>query len=451
MTAPHARWVANVSEYPAREPAAVHRPSTVSDVAGLVAGRPAGSPRLRTVSTGRNWGLGSAATGDEDVCVADLSGLTGIRHIDTELGFAVIEAGVTQAILSEALAETPWYLNCTASSAHTSVLGNIMDRGVGIRHQRTEDLLGLEVVLGDGEVSSIGWWPGKRGKAPNRYGVGPSMLQVFTQANFAIATAAVVQLQPRPEHRAILTFTVDESRYADLLLELRDLVRQQFVSGVVKVYDPVSTDLYGGSKAQVTSHLAVEGTRAVVAAKRAEIESRLGELGATFAERASVEADSLAHAVTNLYGGDVSRSEDIVRAALSAPTKRADAEGTGWIFSLPFVPFTVHDVTQARKIVLDVADQHGLSIGTTVNVLSHNVIDLVVAISFDRRTQSERAHRALEALTDRFVDAGYHPYRLDISRNRSDTVTADAEAALLADLHRVIDPHGVFAPSRYTR
>src|SRR5690606_23934447 len=112
-------------------------------------------------------------------------------------------------------------------------------------------------------------------------------------------------------------------------------------SGVVKIYDPVSNDLYGGSEPQVTAHLAVEGTRAVAVAKRDEVVARMRELDATLIDPRAVATDSLAHAVTNLYRGDVSRSEDIVLAALSASTERADAEGGGWIFSLPFVPFTV--------------------------------------------------------------------------------------------------------------
>ncbi|GGU44204.1 hypothetical protein [Lentzea flava] len=50
-------------------------------------------------------------------------------------------------------------LNVTVSAAETSVLGNALDRGSSLRHQRVHDLLGLEVVLPGGELVHVGWWP----------------------------------------------------------------------------------------------------------------------------------------------------------------------------------------------------------------------------------------------------------------------------------------------------
>lgn len=451
MESKQSEWVRNVSGFVAANPVVVHSPTSLKEIVSLVESRLSAATRLRVVSSGRNWGLGSASSPD-DCELLELSGMDAIRSINDELGYAVIEPGVSQAELSMALKGTQWYLNCTASSADTSVLGNIMDRGVGIRHQRTDDLLGLEVVLGDGRAGTIGWWPEGRGGAPNRYGLGPSMLHAFTQANFGIATAAVVQLQPRPEVHEVLTSTIDEVWYADLLTELRSIARQQLSSGVIKVYDPVSTDLYGGQDAVVTTHIGIEGTEGVVRAKREAITQRLQQIGATINTAASVVSDPLSGAVTNLYHGDVSRSEDIVHSALGVSTVDADREGKGWIFSLPFIPFTVADVSNARRIVSSVARRTGLSIGTTVNVLTHDVVDLVIAIRFDRQSQGSAAQAALDSLTSELIAAGYFPYRLDTARNRSDVITSDdIEADLIQRLHAAFDPHGSFASSRYTQ
>lgn len=452
VQARQSEWSRNVSEYPSEPPSAVYAAHRIEDVVELIESRPAEAPKLRSTSTGRNWGLGSASWADQETAVIDLSGMDKIRHLNTELGFAILEPGVTQAALSEALLETSWFLNCTASSADTSVLGNMMDRGVGIRHQRTLDLLGLEVVLGDGQIGTIGWWPGSRGEAPNRLGLGPSLLHVFTQANFGVATAAVVQLQPRPESHEVLTTVIEDSRFWDLLTEIRAMTRQGLLSGVTKVYDPVSTDLYGGRTSTVTTHMGIEGTLDVARAKRTEVVARLRRIGATVEEPERISNDPLAGAVVDLYQGDVSRSEDIIESALGVSTPRADQEGKGWIFSLPFIPFTPDDVMRARQIVADVAHGSGLSIGTTTNVLAHNVVDLVIAIRFARSRQSAAARKALDSLTLRLTQAGYQPYRLDTTRTRSDvTGTGDLEADLIGQLHQVLDPGGVFAPSRYTK
>ncbi|MEC4156513.1 FAD-binding protein, partial [Escherichia coli] len=83
-----------------------------------------------------------------------------VRKIDTDQGWAIIEPGVTQGELSELLIGTQKMLNITASSAHSSFLGNALDRGVGLRHQRTEDLVGIEVLLPTGKIIRVGWWPG---------------------------------------------------------------------------------------------------------------------------------------------------------------------------------------------------------------------------------------------------------------------------------------------------
>jgi 4-cresol dehydrogenase (hydroxylating) len=98
---------------------------------------------LYPISTGRNWGLGSSQPVRDGCILVDLGGLKRIRAIDLELGYAVVEAGVTQLDLQEALAGTPFMVNVTGTCAKTSLLGNALERGVGNHRHRTEDLVGL--------------------------------------------------------------------------------------------------------------------------------------------------------------------------------------------------------------------------------------------------------------------------------------------------------------------
>ncbi|MCP2178824.1 4-cresol dehydrogenase (hydroxylating) [Prauserella alba] len=410
-----------------------------------------GAGGFRVISSGFNWGLGSASGPTPGQHLVDLSGLDTIRTVDAERGYAIVEAGVTQAQLCDALASSGRFLNCTASSPDTSVLGNMMDRGVGLRHQRTEDLLGLEIVTASADLGTVGWWPPDSGLAPNRYGLGPSSVQLFPQATFGIATAAVVRLLPTPETTNVVTFTAAEDTYDALIEVLRGAVRDRLSDAVIKVYDAGSSDIYGGH-ATVTGHICLDGSADVVSAKRADLAGRLAPIGAWVLPEAEFAGDPLADAVARLYRGDVSRSEAIVQASLGRPTREADAAGRGWLFVLPFVPFTAADLSNARGIVHDVGVEHGVEVGTTVNVLGHDVVDLVIAIRFDRASPAatRAAHRASDELHRALVDAGYPPYRLDTAHQRSDVAPGtDLNAVVAARLKDALDPTGRFGPSRY--
>lgn len=446
--------VSNLSELPAAEAVEVFRPGCRDDVASIVRGFASRSPgvTLRAISSGRNWGLGSGSTPSPETAVVDLSGLRVIRLIDSERGLAVVEAGVTQAQLVEALRGSGRFLNCTASSPETSVLGNMMDRGVGLRRQRTEDLLGLEVVTADGEVNTVGWWPGRHGLAPNRYGLGPSSLSLFPQSNMAIATAAVVKLLPTPEATSVITFAADDERYGEIVEVLRTTLRDDLTRAVVKLYDRGSSSIYGAGDATLLGHVCVDGAHDVVETKRKVVLKRLAGVGAFPLSGDDLDRDPLTRAIRALYRGDVSYSEDVIRATLGTSSDHADIDGRGWIFILPFVPFTGHHLQSVLGLVRDVASRTAIEVGTTMNALDGDTVDLVIAIRFDRASASatDEAHRALDELFSDLVLHGFSPYRLDTSHSRSDVLPADGlESRIAHGIKTSLDPQELFGSTRY--
>jgi len=448
------RLRSNLSELPAAAPVEVFRPGCREEVASIVRGFAGRNPgvTLRAISSGRNWGLGSGSSPSPDTAVMDLSGLRGVRAIDPERGFAVVEAGVTQTRLVEALRGSGRFLNCTASSPETSVLGNMMDRGVGLRRQRTEDLLGLEVVTANGDVDTVGWWPNRHGLAPNRYGLGPSSLGLFPQSNLAIATAAVVKLLATPEETSVVTFAADDERYSEVVDVLRTLVRDDLTRAVVKLYDRGSSSIYGAGDATLLGHVCVDGAREVVETKSELVRQRLAGGGARPLSGDDLDRDPLTRAIRALYRGDVSHSEDVIRATLGTSSDDADTDGRGWIFILPFVPFTGHDLQTALRLVRGVAARTGTEVGTTMNALDSDTVDLVIAIRFDRRsvTAVGEAHRALDELFADLVEHGFSPYRLDTSHARSDVLSADGlESRVAHGVKAALDPHQLFGSTRY--
>ncbi|MFF9315372.1 FAD-binding oxidoreductase [Streptomyces sp. NPDC014748] len=451
---------ANVSMFSPRDVYGVVRPRTVEDVRAVVRAFAAaeGGPRLQALSTGRNWGLGSREPARDGVVTLELQGLDAVRDLDVEGGWAIIEPGVTQLRLAELLAGTDRMLNVTASSGHTSVLGNIVDRGVGLRRQRTLDLAGLEVVLPDGQLVRVGWWPhGDRAGAVNPQGLGPSPLSLFTQSDLGIVTAGVVRLLPRPEAQRVLRLGFGRDRLPQAIDELRRWTAQGLVSGVLKVYDTVSTRSYGGLGDAYVAHVCVDGTERSVAAVTEVIEEEAARSGLfTPAQRSDEQPaapdDLVARAVERLYAGDPSRNETMLRSAVGQEADQVDAKGGGWLFFLPLVPFTGRAVARSQELLAQVHEETGVQAGSTINALDPDVIDLVVSFRFPRtEADAARAHRALDRTYELFAEAGFHPYRLDSDHHRwVDRLSVDPAArALVRRLKQTLDPRQVIAPGRY--
>ena len=58
---------------------------------------------IHPISTGRNWGYGSALPPSQDMVILDLSALQRILHMDAQLGVVTLEPGMTQGMLAEFL------------------------------------------------------------------------------------------------------------------------------------------------------------------------------------------------------------------------------------------------------------------------------------------------------------------------------------------------------------
>ncbi|MGW1839172.1 FAD-binding oxidoreductase [Streptomyces sp. NPDC002067] len=453
----------NVSMFRPRDIHGVLRPGSVDEVRDVVrafAAEPdtAGRPRLHAVSTGRNWGLGSREPARDGAVTLELNRLAEIRELNTDEGWAVIEPGVTQLRLAELLRDTGRMLNVTASSGHTSVLGNMLDRGVGLRRQRTADLAGLEVVLPDGELIRVGWWPDASvTTCVNPQGLGPSPLALFTQSDLGIVTAAVIRLLPRPEAQRVVRLSFPREALAPAVDELRRWSAQGLVRGVLKIYDTVSADSYGGVPGSYQAHICVDGTARAVEAMTRTIEAEAAACGLFTGWVRSDEHpagdDVVARVVESAYAGDPSHNEEMLRSAVGQDADRVDAAGGGWIFFLPLVPFTGAAITHARELLDQVQAETGTAAGCTVNALDSDVIDLVVSLRFPRtEADAARAHRALDRIHTLFTEAGFLPYRLDADHHDwLDRLSPDDGArAFVRRLKKSVDPHGVIAPGRYS-
>ena len=144
----------------AHAPVAALLPRTRDEVVALVRIAGAHGVPLYPISRGRNWGYGDRCPVGPGQVLVDLGGLDRVLEVNDELGYAVIEPGVTQGKLLAHLRDTGsgLWLDATGSGLEASVLGNSIERGFGhtpygdhFAHTAT-----FEVVLADGSVVQTG-------------------------------------------------------------------------------------------------------------------------------------------------------------------------------------------------------------------------------------------------------------------------------------------------------
>ncbi|WP_229904400.1 FAD-binding oxidoreductase [Lentzea cavernae] len=406
----------------------VLRPASADEVVEIVR---SGRRPLHPVSTGRNWGLGSGLPVDDGAAVLDLSRLDRVRALDLERGYAVVEPGVTQGALAELLRGTPRIFNLTTSSLRTSVIGNVLERGVGVHRARAEDLVGLEVVLADGRREHVGWWPGTSA-VPRPHAAGPGLTHLFTQSSFAVVTAAVVRLLPRPEEVRVLPFTFASDDLADAVDALRSWTEQRLVPPTTKVYNPVAAQADG-----YLAHVCLSGAGEVVEALSSVLLAAAGRSPLVAAPAYSVD-----DVVRATYAGDPDPADTwFLRRTAGCPADRFDAE-RGLLMFLPVVPFSGEAVALTEELIRDCCAS---APAVTVNVLDSDAVDHVVGLGFPAHdpAAAAEARESLDRLHKAFAAHGFLPHRRDVDR-------PGAATALQARIGRALDPDGVFAPGRYS-
>lgn len=198
------------------------------------------------VSQGKNWGYGSKSACYPGGITMVLSRMNRICEVNEELGYAVIEPGVTYGQLNDYLkAHYPsLWADTAGSTTEASVIGNALDRGRGLTPyaDHCAALCGMDVILPDGMAMKTGG--GSEGDYAShhiyKWGVGPYMDGLFSQSNLGIVVRSGIWLMPAPEKFDffVFEFTADPSQFADFLTDFRTLLFQ----GVVKSYPHLAND-----------------------------------------------------------------------------------------------------------------------------------------------------------------------------------------------------------------
>jgi glycolate oxidase len=208
-------------------PSAVVRPTDASQVQAVV--RWAAANRVAITPRGAGTSLSGGSSAVNGGIVVSLERMRSIE-IDTTTRVAVVEPGAFNAEVKAAAAEHGlWYPPDPSSYEICSIGGNIATNAGGlccVKYGVTTDyVLGLDVVLADGELISLG---GKRIKDV----AGLSLLKLFvgSEGTLGIITRAILRLVPAQPPRATLVATFpDAESAARAVVELGLVARPSMV------------------------------------------------------------------------------------------------------------------------------------------------------------------------------------------------------------------------------
>lgn len=212
---------------------------------------------LWPISTGRNLAYGGSAPVLRGSVVLDLKRMNRVLELDTTLGYALVEPGVTFFDLFAALQAAGGKLwISTPAPGWGSVIGNALDHGVGYTPYgvHADTICGMEVVLANGDVvrTGMGGVTGTKEWQAFKHGYGPVWDGMFTQSNFGVVTRMGVWLMPEPE--GVMNYVISMPNAGDmpaLVDALRPLRLDNTINAPYTIQNPyraVMDDFLGEGK-----------------------------------------------------------------------------------------------------------------------------------------------------------------------------------------------------------
>jgi glycolate oxidase len=182
-------------------------PQTAEQVAALV--RLANREDLPFVARGAGTGLSGGCLPAEGGLVISLMRMNRVLEVDYADQYAVVEPGLVNLHLSWAVGPSGFYYAPDPSSQQACTIGGNIANNSGGPHTlkygvTTNHVLGLEVVLPDGELMWIG------GKTRDPQGYDLTGLFVGSEGTFGIATKIIVRILKKPQALKTVLAVFDE-------------------------------------------------------------------------------------------------------------------------------------------------------------------------------------------------------------------------------------------------
>lgn len=489
----------------AHRPGAILRPQTVEQISSCLKTAHHFRMPVYPISRGKNWGYGSACPATAGQVQIDLSHMDRILEINEELGYAVVEPGVSQGQLAAELERrgSEFMLDVTGAGPDASIVGNTLERGFGHTPygDHFQHSCGMQVVLPSGEVieTGFGGFEGAKAKDVFPWGLGPWIDGLFSQSNLGVVTRMTVWLMRRPEKiQAFAIRLLDESRLPELINTLRELRMRGVLHSSIHVANDlrVISALMGcpGQNAEHREPLsredrkqlcretatgawnvlgAIYGDRRQVAWARREINRHLSKFARPiyfddrkvrrweamgrwvgqfdFAKKHLAKLASARSALDLVSGVP---TPEHLRGAFwrnsSGDTVVGSPDRAGLMWLSPVIPMTGDHADRLLAIVEPSLQSHGFDPLITLTSINERAMCAVISINYDRQSseEAERAERCYKAMWSQLMEAGYPPYRAGIQSMEA-LAEQHQNQPMLQSIKRALDPANILAPGRY--
>ena len=190
--------------------------------------------RIPFVPRGAGTGLSGGATPVPRGVVIDVNRMRSILKVDLENRYAVVQPGVINIKLTEAVEAQGYHYAPDPSSQKACTIGGNVAENSGGPHclkygMTTDHILGIEVVLPDGEIIRLG------GPLADNGGYDLVGLFVGTEGTFGIVTEVTVRLVPTPQSARTYLAIFDEMSSACRMVA--EITRQGILPAALEILD----------------------------------------------------------------------------------------------------------------------------------------------------------------------------------------------------------------------
>ncbi|MGE5619884.1 MAG: FAD-binding oxidoreductase [Sphingomonadaceae bacterium] len=417
------------------EPLAVVFPADAAEAAAVV--RIAHRKGIPVVVRGAGTNLSGGTVPQAGGVVLVCTRMSRILEIDVASERAVVEAGVVNLDLQNALAPVGYLFAPDPSSQKVSTLGGNVGENAGgphcLKYGITSDhVIGLEVVLADGRVVHTG------GLVEDTPGYDLTGLLVGSEGTLGVVTSMALRLMRAPE--AIKTMLAIFGRLEDAGDAVSEMIAEGIVPATLEIMDRTIVEAIEASGASAGYPVDAEGVLLIELDGLAEGQDRQAERIVEICR--SHHARDVRVARTEAERNQLWMGR---RAAYSALVSLAPGS-------------SIHDTTVPRTRlaetlhkVREIAQRYGLTIGTAAHAGDGNLHPLVVYDTEDPE-EMERVRRADREIVELSVEmggtlTGEHGIGLE-KRDYMPLLFGDLELNLMRQLKRVFDPEGLLNPGK---
>ena len=487
------------------------RPQERSQVTGIVEIAARFKVPLYPISTGHNWGYGTALPPAEDCVILDLSGLDRILEFDADTGLVTVEPGVTQGQLAEFLdrGKHRYLVPVTGAGPTCSIVGNALERGYGITPHADHfgAVMALEAVLPDGRIyrSALSALNGEPLDRAFKWGVGPYLDGLFSQSGLGVVTQMTITLARRPGAIKVFLFGLKKPEQLGGLVErVREVIaRYPGVVGGINLmnahrvlamavpYPRERLDSDGLISPELLAELSrsnqvmswtgfgtLYGSKGVVKAAQGEIRALLRPLASRLVFISPKGGRTLARVgrvLPSYLRSKLGRNLDMLERSLELVAGRPNEtalplcywnnrkqprvgsamdparDGCGVSWYAPLVPMTRDSVTAYVRMVTAIMREHRLEPLMTLTSLSDRCFDSTVPLLFDLDSEESRknAEKCYWALLEAGRSHGFLPYRVGIQTMNWLSQGDTTFWQVVREIKKTLDPYAIISPGRY--